>query len=229
MIGIGVALYRRDFPNVKSSATPSSLLLSTSSILFQWLPVLPTTFLIPEMPLWVTTFVSGRPTLCRPSPRQTFALRRSKRYSCIPATSRLAGRRDILIVQLILLQIVDSVMREDTLSGSEYRDVLEIVGLSYNDQLWAYGLSLYWFQQSQRFSNQNLTRDERVLRRMLSMGLYDDKDSMNNLGPRRAMMHGVVMADCLWKTLGTRGQIPSRYIEKTWCSQTQSDYNVPSD
>ena len=29
--------------------------------------------------------------------------------------------------------------------------------------------------------------------------------------------------------LGTRGQIPSRYIEKTWCSQTQSNHNVPTD
>ena len=30
-------------------------------------------------------------------------------------------------------------------------------------------------------------------------------------------------------TLGTRGQIPSRYIEKTWCSQTQSNHNVPTN
>ena len=34
-----------------------------------------------------------------------------------------------------LPQIVDSVMREDTLLGSEYRDVLEIMGLSYDNQL----------------------------------------------------------------------------------------------
>ena len=33
------------------------------------------------------------------------------------------------------------------------------------------------------------------------MGLYDDKDSMNNLGSRRAMMHGIVMADCLWEMI----------------------------
>ena len=33
------------------------------------------------------------------------------------------------------------------------------------------------------------------------MGLYDDVDSMNNLGPRRAMMHGVVMADHLWEMI----------------------------
>ena len=92
-------------------------------------------------------------------------------------------------------------MREDTLSGSEYCDILEIVGLSYDDQLWAYGLGLYRFQQSQRFSNQNLTRDERVLRWMLLMGLYDDKDSMNNLGFRRAMMHSVIMADRLWEMI----------------------------
>ena len=47
------------------------------------------------------------------------------------------------------------------------------------------------------------------------------------------------MIDCLWwmlqeektkvQTLGTRGQIPSRYIEKTWCSQTQSNHNVPTN
>ena len=30
-------------------------------------------------------------------------------------------------------------------------------------------------------------------------------------------------------TLGTRGQIPSRYIEKTWSSQTQSNHNVPTN
>ena len=59
---------------------------------------------------------------------------------------------------LMLQQIINSIMREDTLSGSEYRDVLEIVGLSYDDQLWAYGLGLYHFQQSQVYSN--LTRDE---------------------------------------------------------------------
>ena len=51
-------------------------------------------------------------------------------------------------------------MREDTLSGSEYRDVLKIVGLSYDDQIWAYGLSLYRFSQTR--DDSNLTRDERV-------------------------------------------------------------------
>ena len=71
--------------------------------------------------------------------------------------------------------------------------------MSYDNQLWAYGLGLYRFMQSQDYSN--LTRDEHVLRRMLFMGLYDDEDSMNNLGVRRAMMHGVVMADCLWEMI----------------------------
>ena len=33
------------------------------------------------------------------------------------------------------------------------------------------------------------------------MGLFDDKDSMNNLGSRRAMMHGVVMANHLWEMI----------------------------
>ena len=90
-------------------------------------------------------------------------------------------------------------MRKDTLSGSEYCNVLEIVGLSYDDQLWVYGLGLYCFQQSHTYSN--LTRDECVLQRMLSMGLYDDKDLMNNLSARRAMMHGVIMADHLWEMI----------------------------
>ena len=52
-------------------------------------------------------------------------------------------------------------MREDTLSGTEYRDVLKVVGLSYDDQIWAYGLSLYRFLQTR--DDSNLTRDERVL------------------------------------------------------------------
>ena len=119
-------------------------------------------------------------------------------YPSNQQVSRSAGYLDF---QLNLLQIVDSVMREDTLLGFEYRDILEIVGLSYDNQLWAYGLGLYRFRQSQRFAGTNLTRDEHVLRRMLSMGLYDDDDSMNNLGSRRAMMHSVVMADRLWEMI----------------------------
>ena len=99
----------------------------------------------------------------------------------------------------MIQQIIDSVMREDTLLGSEYRNVLEIVGLSYDDQLWAYCLGLYCFQQSQMYSN--LTRDKRVLHWMLSMGLYDNEDLMNNLGARRAMVRGVVVADCLWEMI----------------------------
>ena len=90
-------------------------------------------------------------------------------------------------------------MRGDTQSGSEYRDTLEIVGLSYNNQLWAYGLGLYHFSQSRDYSN--LTRNKCVLCRMISMGLYDDEDSKNNLSARRAMMHSVVMADCLWEMI----------------------------
>ena len=35
----------------------------------------------------------------------------------------------------------------------------------------------------------------------VSMGLYNDKDSINNLGARRAMMHSIVMADCLWEMI----------------------------
>ena len=79
--------------------------------------------------------------------------------------------------------------------GLKYHDTLEIVGLSYDDQLWAHGLGLYHFSQTRDYSN--LMRDECVLSRMISMGLYDDEDSMNNLSAKRAMMHGVVMADRL--------------------------------
>ena len=70
-------------------------------------------------------------------------------------------------------------MREDTLSGSEYRDLLEITGLSYDDQIWAYGLGLYRFSQSRDYSN--LTRDERVLRRLVAIRLYDN-DLFQTLG-----------------------------------------------
>ena len=83
-------------------------------------------------------------------------------------------------------QIVDSVMGEDTLSGSEYRDVLKVVGLSYDNQIWAYGLSLYRFSQSR--DDSNLTRDKRVLRRLIAIGLYDNNAFQNSLPTRRAMM-----------------------------------------
>ena len=88
-------------------------------------------------------------------------------------------------------------MREDTLSGSEYRDVLKLVGLSYDDQIWAYGLSLYRYSQTR--DNSNLTRDERVLRRLMAIGLYDNDAFQNSLPTRRAMMHSVVMAERLWE------------------------------
>ena len=90
-------------------------------------------------------------------------------------------------------------MHEDMRLGFEYRNTLEIIGLSYDDQLWVYGLGLYCFSKTQDYSN--LMRDERVLHRMISMGLYDDEDSMNNLGARRAMMHRVVMMERLWKLI----------------------------
>ena len=88
-------------------------------------------------------------------------------------------------------------MREDTLSGNEYRDVLKVVGLSYDDQIWVYGLSLYRFSQSR--DNSNLTRDERVLRRLIAIGLYDNNSFQNSLPTRRAMMHSVAMAERLWE------------------------------
>ena len=91
-------------------------------------------------------------------------------------------------------------MREDTLSRSKYRDVLKVVGLSYNDQIWAYGLSLYRFLQTR--DDSNLTRDERVLRRLIAIGLYDNDTFQNSLPMRRAMMHGVAMAERL--SLGAR-------------------------
>ena len=88
-------------------------------------------------------------------------------------------------------------MREDTLLGSEYRDVLKVVGLSYDDQIWAYSLSLYRFLQSR--DDSNLTRDERVLRRLIAIGLYDNDAFQNSLPMRRAMMHSVAMAERLWE------------------------------
>ena len=88
-------------------------------------------------------------------------------------------------------------MAEDTLSGREYRDVLKLVGLSYDDQIWAYGLSLYRFSQTRDGSN--LTMDERVLRRLIAIGLYDNDAFQNSLPSRRAMMHSVAMAERLWE------------------------------
>ena len=88
-------------------------------------------------------------------------------------------------------------MKEDTLSGREYRDVLKVVGLSYDDQIWAYGLSLYRFSQTRDESN--LSMDERVLRRLIAIGLYDNDAFQNSLPTRRAMMHSVAMAERLWE------------------------------
>ena len=88
-------------------------------------------------------------------------------------------------------------MREDGLSGREYRNVLKLVGLSYDDQIWAYGLSLYRFSQTRDESN--LTMDERVLRRLIAIGLYDNDAFQNSLPTRRAMMHSVAMAEQLWE------------------------------
>ena len=88
-------------------------------------------------------------------------------------------------------------MREDTLSGSEYRDVLKVVGLSYDNQIWAYGLSLYRFSQSR--DDSNLMRDKCVLRRLIAIGLYDNDAFQNSLPTRRAMMHSVAMAEQLWE------------------------------
>ena len=43
---------------------------------------------------------------------------------------------------------------------------------------------------------------------MILMGLYDNEDLMNNLGARRAIMHGTVMVDCLWEiTRAKREQV----------------------
>ena len=88
-------------------------------------------------------------------------------------------------------------MCEDTLSGSEYRDVLEITGLSYDNQIWAYGLGLYHFSQSRDYTN--LTRDKHVLRRLIAIGLYNNDSFQNSLPMRRAMMHGIAMVERLWE------------------------------
>ena len=88
-------------------------------------------------------------------------------------------------------------MREDTLSGSEYCDVLELVGLSYDNQIWAYGLGLYRFSQSRDYTN--LTRDKHVLRRLIAIGLYNNNSFQNSLPTRRVMMHGIAMVEQLWE------------------------------
>ena len=56
---------------------------------------------------------------------------------------------------------------------------MKLVGLSYNDQIWSYGLSLYRFSQTRDESN--LTMDERVLRRLIAIGLYDNDAFQNSL------------------------------------------------
>ena len=68
MIGVGAALYRWDFPGVKSSATPSLLLPSTHLYFSPWFPMLPAFMSTWGMPSQDTTCVSGRPTLCGWSP-----------------------------------------------------------------------------------------------------------------------------------------------------------------
>ena len=84
-------------------------------------------------------------------------------------------------------------MHEDTLSGTKYRDLLEITGLSYDNQIWAYGLGLYRFSKSQDYTN--LTQDEQVLRRLIAIGLFDNNLFQNSLPTKRAMMHGVAMVE----------------------------------
>ena len=88
-------------------------------------------------------------------------------------------------------------MKEDALSGKEYRDVLKLVGLSYDNQIWVYSLSLYRFSQTRDESN--LTMDECVLKRLIAIGLYDNDSFQNSLPTRRAMMHSVAMVERLWE------------------------------
>ena len=72
---------------------------------------------------------------------------------------------------------------------------MKVVGLSYDDQIWAYGLSLYRFSQTR--DDSNLMRDKHVLRRLIAIGLFDNDAFQNSLPTRRAMMHSVVMAERL--------------------------------
>ena len=69
--------------------------------------------------------------------------------------------------------------------------------MSYDDQIWAYGLSLYCYSWTR--DDFNLTRDERVLRRLIAIGLYDNDAFQNSLPTRRAMMHSVAMVEQLWE------------------------------
>ena len=62
-----------------------------------------------------------------------------------------------------------------------------------------YGLGLYRFSQSRDYAN--LTRNERVLRRLISIGLYDNDSFQNSLPTRRSMMHSVAMVEWLWELI----------------------------
>lgn len=68
-------------------------------------------------------------------------------------------------------------MHEDMASGIEYRDVLELTGLSYDNQLWIYSLGLYHFSKIKDYSN--LMRDKWILRRMITIGLYNNNETKN--------------------------------------------------
>jgi len=88
MIEVGVALYRRDFPGVESSATPSSLLFSllpnSSSSCLALLPILSTA----ATSLGVLRIASSRLTRCAPSRVLTIARDINNLFSLTRRTNR---------------------------------------------------------------------------------------------------------------------------------------------
>ena len=88
MIEVGVALYRRDFPGVESSATPSSLLSSLLPNSSSACLVLLRTSSTAATSLGVLGIASSRPTLCAPFRVLTIARNVNKPFSLIRPTNR---------------------------------------------------------------------------------------------------------------------------------------------
>jgi hypothetical protein len=88
-------------------------------------------------------------------------------------------------------------MGVDPRSGLEYRGPASFPQLSMDDELWNYCIAFYRYEH-ESLNTTNLSDDERVLRRNIAFGVYDNEDTSNGLHARRAMMHGSVMAERLW-------------------------------
>ena len=88
MIEVGVALYRRDFPGVESSATSSSLLFfllpTSSSVCLELLQTSSTAATSSE----VLRIASSKPTRCAPSRALTIAKDTNNLFSHTRRTNR---------------------------------------------------------------------------------------------------------------------------------------------